>query len=304
MLLSPWLSAPRLVSDAAAQQSSVVRRESFLNPLEIQQIHEAAAIVAKAHGEEDLAKRQTCPPGGWKTVFLNHRLDIMLPELTSRLWDAVKTVDQQADWGLLNDESRHRISFRVAEYHTVLPKGGLPITNHCDWGSLITMDMMLSDTADFEGGHFRTRASDGGLTTHAFEAGDLLVFQSHKQHHVTEVSAGRRNVLVIEVWEGLPRRCPRRCTDPFGPCDCQYRKPPAAVYRRTSAPNFCRRKSPFERALEQADDLEHSDLSGVSASRVAEACSARRAAMEVAAHIAELEADEARAEWRLSDGRQ
>ena len=63
-------------------------------------------------------------------------------------------------------------------------------------------------------------------------------------------------------------------------------------------------RCPGTRALEQADDLEHSDLSGVSASRVAEACSARRAAMEVAAHIAELEADEARAEWRLSDGRQ
>ena len=50
----------------------------------------------------------------------------------------------------------------------------------------------------------------------------MLVFPSHKFHCVAPVTAGRRNVLVCELWEGLPRPCPQRCTDPWGACYCRY----------------------------------------------------------------------------------
>lgn len=307
-IVSPWLTAPRLVSEADAQRTSVIRREGFLSPHEIQQVHTAAAAVALAHGEEDLAKRQKCAPGSWKTVFLNQRLTEMLPDLAARLWDAVRTADRD-HWGLL-DEARQQISFRVCEYHTVLPNGGLPTTTHSDWGSLITMDILLSDTSTFEGGELRTREPDGRLTTHAFEAGDLLLFQSHKHHHVTPLTLGRRNVLVVEVWEGLPRCCPARCTDPWGPCECRYRQPPAPLYRRTDPAHFCRRSSSFGlgsgwRNEGYGAQYGAADADAAPAGQAAEAAAAvaRRAAMQVAAHIAELEADEARAEWRLGDGK-
>ena len=32
-------------------------------------------------------------------------------------------------------------------------------------------------------------------------------------------------VLVVELWEGLPRTCPQRCTDPWGACYCRFESP-------------------------------------------------------------------------------
>ena len=81
---------------------------------------------------------------------------------------------------------------------------------------------MLSDTSDFEGGVLSTLEPDGSMIEHTFERGDALIFPSHKYHCVTPVTAGRRNVLVCELWEGLPRRCPQRCSDPWGPCYCKF----------------------------------------------------------------------------------
>jgi hypothetical protein len=76
----------------------------------------------------------------------------------------------------------------------------------------------------------QTLESDETVLTHHFEQGDLVLFHSHKYHSVTPVTRGTRRVCVLEIWEGLPRRCPRRCTDPWGPCTCQFApKPP--VYR-------------------------------------------------------------------------
>merc|ERR1711924_327646 len=79
---------------------------------------------------------------------------------------------------------------------------------------------MLSHTADFEGGAFRTLEADGNLLSHPFERGDLNVFLSHKYHCVDPVMHGRRQVFVCEWWEGLERRCNERCMIPWGPCWC------------------------------------------------------------------------------------
>lgn len=60
------------------------------------------------------------------------------------------------------------------------------------------------------------------MREHRFERGDALVFPSHKYHCVSEVTSGRRVVLVAELWEGLARTCPQRCSDPFGACYCKF----------------------------------------------------------------------------------
>ena len=39
---------------------------------------------------------------------------------------------------------------------------------------------------------------------------------------VQPVTNGQRRVVVAEIWEGLPRRCPRRCNTPWGPCECPF----------------------------------------------------------------------------------
>ena len=43
------------------------------------------------------------------------------------------------------------------------------------------------------------------------------------------------SVLVLELWEGLERRCPRRCNTPWGPCTCQFEPPPALYFAPPSA---------------------------------------------------------------------
>ena len=40
----------------------------------------------------------------------------------------------------------------------------------------------------------------------------------HKYHHALPVTAGRREVLVIELWAGPARRCPHRCLKAEGAC--------------------------------------------------------------------------------------
>ena len=86
---------------------------------------------------------------------------------------------------------------------------------HYDHGSLVTVDVMLSETSDFEGGTFETSESDDYLLAHPFEKGDLLLFLSHKYHCVAPVEAGERRVLVAEIWEGdecaINGRCEGRC---------------------------------------------------------------------------------------------
>ena len=60
----------------------------------------------------------------------------------------------------------------------------------------------MSSAGDFAGGNFQTLEADGHLEPHQFELGDALVFVSHKYHCVAPVTAGRRRVLVTELFCG------------------------------------------------------------------------------------------------------
>lgn len=243
--------AGRLVDVDVAQATSVVRVPRFLSDEEMESLHRAASSVRDDVGSVD--RKRSATPHSWSTVYLNHRLALLLPDLAKRIRGAVRRADDEQGWGLFapafdddDDDTtmessaplcaqvgvarsgchgaRHRpVAFRCAEYHTVSPGGGLPATRHYDHGSLATVDIMLSNTADFEGGELMTLETDGALERHAFERGDLLIFQSHKYHCVAPVTAGTRNVLVCELWEGYERRCPQRCSVPTGPCPCEFR---------------------------------------------------------------------------------
>ena len=84
------------------------------------------------------------------------------------------------------------LGVRCVEYHTVEPGGSLPYPHHHDAGSLVTIDVMLSDPQrDFEGGMFATLEPDGRLERQdEFRQGDALVFVSHKFHCVAPVTGG------------------------------------------------------------------------------------------------------------------
>ena len=112
--------------------------------------------------------------------------------------------------------ARHA-NYRVAEYHTMRSAlggrptgGGLRTLKHVDQGSLVTIDILLSDPAEIEGGVLQTLEPDGELLSHAWEQGDALVFLSHKYHCVSELTGGTRQVMVCEFWEGTENWAPTR----------------------------------------------------------------------------------------------
>ena len=221
------LERPRLVDASVAQHTPVVRLRGWLGEREMSRLHEAARTVRDEVGE--VVRANGLKPGSWRTVFMNHRLAHLVPEVHASLHEAAREVDAR-HWQVIDEPNRNRrsLNLRCAEYHTVLPSGGLPMQKHHDRGSLITMDLMLSTPgADFEGGTFQTLEPDGALRRHAFDRGDALLFLSHKYHCVSPVTRGERTVFVSELWDGLERRCNCRCLQPWGPCYCAYAADPA-----------------------------------------------------------------------------
>ena len=204
--LSDRLYAPRLPEVDSAQHTSVVRLPGFASDAEIEALLAASATVQQTSGER--LRSNGLKDGSWRTVFLNHHLQHLLPEFHAKLWAAAQWVDTQHGWGVLDNE-RRQVALRCAEHHTVLRSGGLPIERHYDHGSLITMDIMLSHTSEFEGGTFRTLEPSGELAAHPFERGDLNVFLSHKYHCVDPVAGGTRQVGRTAI---SPPREPRTTT--------------------------------------------------------------------------------------------
>ena len=136
--------------------------------------------------------------------------------------------------------------YRTVEFHEYGEGKRQVCGTHCDHGSLFTADVMLSRTSDFTGGLFQTTATRQGEapvdTAHQFERGDMLVFPSHKPHAVEALRSGTRNIMVCEVWEGLPRRCKQRCDQPWLPCYCKY-LPCTSLVLCTLSKYFCIRVS-------------------------------------------------------------
>ena len=124
----------------------------------------------------------------------------------------------QRHWGGLTDTASKPLNCRCVEFHRVQAPGSLSAPDHFDEGSFLTIDCMLSSADEFGGGEFRTLEPDGTFATHGFDKGDALVFVSHKPHCISPVTSGLRNVLVVELWEGVERECSHRCERHWGPC--------------------------------------------------------------------------------------
>jgi hypothetical protein len=125
------------------------------------------------------------------------------PELYDKIVQRVLAADK-ANWGLL--QNKPDITLRCIEFHTVETGGALAEKDHYDWGSLLTLDILLCDGGDYEGGQFHCADADGVVRPQPFEtAGDAIIFCSHKKHYVLPVEAGRRRVCVIEFWQASDR---------------------------------------------------------------------------------------------------
>ena len=204
---------PPRISDADAQATPVVRLPAFLSTEEIAEID--AFHAATSHECGRLAKASCAVTGAalWTTTYLStdRRFNARFPGLLARMLAAARAADR-AHFG--DFASRVDVVPRVVEYHVVTPGGALKHEQHYDSGSIYTFDIMLARPGDdFDGGEFV------GCDEPAFvNAGDAIVFCSHRHHSVRPVTRGTRRVLVVEFWEGEERECGHRCERASGPC--------------------------------------------------------------------------------------
>lgn len=238
----PEREASGLFSRAAAQRTRVVHIRALLSDEEIESVHQLARSVGREQNHHGGGERHDA---AWDTIYLSARLRFgrALPRVRQKLIDAAWRAEAEAKWcalpptaddcgwsatptggtpALVDPRDRpqlQQVHPRVVEYHTVGKHGSLPWVQHQDHGSIYTVDVMLSDRGQFEGGTFQTLEPSGHLRQHTdFQKGDALVFVSHKPHCVAPVTRGQRNVLVCELWKGEERPCAHRCKQPWGAC--------------------------------------------------------------------------------------
>ena len=203
---------------ADAQRTQAVRIRGLLSREDIESIHRLGQRAAAEMPDATIDRSAWGQPNGtWLVTFLNTRgaFEAALPELYARIRDAALAVDRE-HWQLT--EGVDMVNYRVVEYHTMrsrlddgeVTRGGLHTLKHVDQGSLITIDILLTDPAEIEGGVLQTLEADGELRSHSWEQGDALVFLSHKYHCVSTLTRGTRQVLVSELWQGTENQAPSR----------------------------------------------------------------------------------------------
>eukprot|EP01134_Creolimax_fragrantissima_P000910 CFRG0910T1 len=200
-----------------AQNTDAVRVPNFLTRDEIQSIHKAAEEARKRGAGVEVRSK-----GSWHVVYLQTYglFPQVLPGLKERILLQAKAISAQQGWNLFDKDSDDMYGVRVAEYHHMGKHGALPDPKHYDLDSLVTVDIMLTTQGvDYDGGCLQTEESDKSIVRPLFEAGDAVVFVSHKPHHVTPVTKGVRHVLVVEIWKGRDSQCAHRC-EAFGTNIC------------------------------------------------------------------------------------
>ena len=217
-----------------AQRSRVVTIKGLLSPAEAAKVRACASQFAETAGR-DISKSD----GRWETLYLHTDgfFARACPEILGKITAAVVRAGaaEPSMRQLLTARQPGEVGVRCIEYHEVRPRGSLADLKHYDIGSLLTVDIMLSEPGDFGGGEFSTLEPDGKLLEQAAfngdATGDALLFVSHKYHCVQPVISGLRRVLVMEFWVGPDRQCEHRCdTCPTRPCRYRFNPELATMY--------------------------------------------------------------------------
>ncbi|KAJ1452117.1 hypothetical protein M885DRAFT_620269 [Pelagophyceae sp. CCMP2097] len=211
---------PECIDLAAAQLTPVVRISQLLTAADVAAVHALGLEVKKSCGSVVRQTDDVSNTAIWRTTYLStdSHFQKRLPALFDKIVAAALDVDARV-FGLA---AVAPLRCRVVEYHDVRAGGALAQADHYDSGSVLTIDVMLVDKGAFEGGDFLAQPvlnADGSPAARAFEnAGDAVVFVSHKMHNVAAVTRGRRRVLIIELWRGDERTCAHRCQLADGHC--------------------------------------------------------------------------------------
>ena len=235
--LASVLGGEGLPTAADAQRLQVQRYPKLLTEEEMTRITEVSLEIRREGAGSVLLRSDPWEKnshygddrGEWYTTYVHyqHMFQNRLPQIYNKLWEAALKADRD-NWQIIDTalamegNEDKSVQPRCIEWHNV-GYGGLPNHRHFDSGSCVTLDLMLHEAAG--GGKFETLEinEDGSETPvqHVFERGDAIVFPSHKYHSVspvTDVSAGNRQVLIMEAWIGERRKCRHRCEQHWGYC--------------------------------------------------------------------------------------
>jgi hypothetical protein len=221
-----------LPSLETARLTNAVYLPQFLGEEEVLALHVAIEKIQTDGAGRLCRDAEGMPQIGsapWETTYLHTAggFPRECEQLRERMLELAHNVDEEQGWGLLGSRSASDTStmgplnFRTVEYHEVRSGGALPNPDHFDGGSLVTVDILLTEQSEnFSGGGFATSEADGQMQTYPefCHKGDALVFVSHKRHSVRPVTSGRRAVLVAELWRGAACECAHRCTFRDGSC--------------------------------------------------------------------------------------
>jgi len=116
-------------------------------------------------------------------------------KICSLIWDADPNL-----WNI--SERKVPLYVRCIEYHDYDHEGGIDRLDnyeHRDGGSVYTLDILLDDPSEYDGGMLSLLQGENHIDC-ALQKGDAVIFPSHKVHNVSRVSNGRRRVLIFEFW--------------------------------------------------------------------------------------------------------
>jgi hypothetical protein len=144
--------------------------------------------------------------GGHEVHFVQGMIQLFLPGVAASIYRAFMASFEEADWTEPGYPVPSALGMRTAEALHYKTAGQLG--THIDTDSLYAITIALSDEDDYHGGLFRL-TSDYGL----FKVPRLgaMVYFADAQHGVTQISFGKRNVFVAELWENddVPIGTPR-----------------------------------------------------------------------------------------------
>lgn len=204
------------------------------SPEKLKEIIQTLDALEVEHGHWAIATE-----GGDPHMLDGHRVSYnvsmfaeRLPGLLEQFLRYAEGADRQQDWGVwaqLRDAEVASPSVRCVQLHEYSPpgeimqesnktvpdwvkqqleidqrsEGNFSYAWHCDESSLVTMAIVLEADEDFEGGAFTQRANHpcGPEVVYNLAPGDVLVWESWRNHVLMPVIRGRRKVLLVEFWE-------------------------------------------------------------------------------------------------------
>ena len=183
---SPALVLPQLLSDAEIAQcfeaasacsdtrsGQSTRLAGFRLRAEADLRERAVAATLEATLEQARMGYDVAYSNAHTALFL-HRDGFFARDHGRLLSKLVQTMRAQpGNWG----DPKTALSVRCVELHTYVQSGALMDQGHRDKGSVLTMAVLLSDSAATEGGKFMTWKADGVTPLlHDMERGDAILF--------------------------------------------------------------------------------------------------------------------------------